>query len=428
MVAVIAGWKGKSQTVRYRRHRWLPNYFLKPPSFVAAGRVEQSRQRRKKLLSPMALSDICIVDLSRVLAGPYCTQLLSDYGAEVIKIEQPGLGDGTRQWGPPWVDGESAYFLSVNRNKKSVTLNLKAPEGQQILKRLVAGADIFIENFRPGTLARLGLDYESLAAMHPGLIYCSITGYGQTGPYRDRPGYDFIIQAQGGIMSITGPPDGEPYKVGVAIVDITAGLFAASAILAALHHRERTGQGQYIDVALLDSQVAWLANVAHNYFATGEPPQRYGNAHPNIVPYETFPTADGYVALAVGTDRQYERFCQVVGRPDLWEDERFQTNAGRPTQYWVDLMVQAGIPVGPINDIPTVFADPQVQSRGMVQTVEHPTAGRIQVLGPVAKMSETPARVRSAPPLLGADTAEVLSRRLGYTAEEIEVLRQQGVI
>lgn len=397
-------------------------------------------------MTQSALSDVCVLDLSRVLAGPYCTQLLSDYGAEVIKIEQPGLGDGTRQWGPPWVDGESAYFLSVNRNKKSVTLNLKTPEGQQILKRLVAGADVFIENFRPGTLARLGLDYESLAAVQPGLIYCSITGYGQTGPYRDRPGYDFIIQAQGGIMSITGPADGEPYKVGVAIVDITAGLFAASAILAALHHRERTGKGQYIDVALLDSQVAWLANVAHNYFATGEPPQRYGNAHPNIVPYETFPTADGYVALAVGTDRQYERFCQVVGRPDLWEDERFQTNAGRvthrdvlvpllqalfrtrPTQYWVDLMVQAGIPVGPINDIPTVFADPQVQARGMVQEVEHPTAGPIQVLGPVAKMSETPAQVRSAPPLLGAHTAEVLSRRLGYTAEEIEALRRNGVI
>ncbi|MFQ5422209.1 MAG: CaiB/BaiF CoA transferase family protein, partial [Anaerolineae bacterium] len=258
-----------------------------------------------------ALDDIRVIDLSRILAGPYTAMLLADHGAEVIKIEQPGQGDGTRQWGPPWVGSESAYFLSVNRNKKSVTLNLKSDKGKAILKKLVANADIFIENFKVGTMKRMGLDYETLCQDNPGLIYCSISGYGQTGPYRERPGYDFMIQAQGGIMSVSGPADGPPHKVGVAIVDITAGLFASNAILTALHHREKTGEGQYIDVALLDTQVAWLANVAHNYFATGEAPERYGNAHPNIVPYETFPTADGYIALAVGSDGQYRKFCQV---------------------------------------------------------------------------------------------------------------------
>lgn len=397
-------------------------------------------------MSESALSDIRVIDLSRVLAGPYCTMLLSDYGAEVIKVEQPGKGDGTRQWGPPWVGDQSAYFLSVNRNKKSLTLDLKTAAGQSILKHLVAEADVLIENFKPGTTARMGLDYESLSRQNPGLIYCSITGYGQTGPYRDRPGYDFMIQAQGGIMSITGPVDGPPHKVGVAIVDITAGLFAASAILAALHERTGSGQGQYIDVALLDAQVAWLANVAHNYFATGQTPRRYGNAHPNIVPYETFPTADGRVALAVGSDGQYRRFCQVAGRPDLWQDERFQTNAGRvehrhvlipllqrlfqsrSTQAWIDLLVEAGIPVGPINDIPTTLNDPQVAARQMVQQVEHPTVGAIDLLGPVAKLSRTPAEIDSAPPTLGADTEQILRHYLAYSPQQIENLREEGVI
>ncbi|MFQ5399773.1 MAG: CaiB/BaiF CoA transferase family protein [Anaerolineae bacterium] len=393
-----------------------------------------------------ALDDILIIDLSRVLAGPYCTMLLADYGAKVIKIEQPDSGDGTRQWGPPWIGDQSAYFLSVNRNKKSMTLNLKTAEGQAILKQLVAEADVLIENFKLGTMKRLGLDYDTLAEAHPDLIYCSITGYGQTGPNRERPGYDFMIQAQGGIMSITGPADGEPHKVGVAIVDITAGLFAANAIQAALHYRSRTGRGQFIDVALLDSQLAWLANVAHNYFATGEKPVRYGNAHPNIVPYETFPTADGFVAVAIGSDGQYRRFCQVTDRPDLWGDARFQTNAGRvehrselvpllqalfstrPTQYWLDLLVEAGIPVGPINDIPTILADPQVAAREMVQQIEHPTLGPIEVLGPVAKLSHTPATVRLAPPTLGADTDAILRERLGYSAERIAALRETGAI
>ena len=244
--------------------------------------------------------------------------VLSDYGAEVIKVERPGTGDGTRQWGPPWVGSESAYFLSVNRNKKSVVLNLKEPAGQRVAGQLAAECDVLIENFKPGTAERMGLGYTSLAAGNPGLIYCSISGYGQTGPYRDRPGYDSMIQAQGGIMSITGPRAGDPQKVGVAIVDVSAGLFAATAILAALHARKENGEGQHIDVALLDSQVGWLANVAQNYLATGEPPRRYGNAHPNIVPYETFATQDGHLALAVGTDEQFERFCRAVDRADLW--------------------------------------------------------------------------------------------------------------
>lgn len=393
-----------------------------------------------------ALENIRVLDLSRILAGPYCTMLLGDMGAEIIKIEQPESGDGSRQWGPPWVGGESAYYLSVNRNKRSLTLNLKHPQGQSILKRLVSKSDILVENFMPGTTRRMGLDYETLRADFPGLIYCSISGYGQTGPYKDRPGFDFMIQAQGGIMSITGPEEGPPYKVGVAILDVTAGLYAATAILGALHHRHQTGRGQYIDVALLDSQVAWLINVAHNYFATGEAPGRYGNAHPNIVPYETFPTRDGYLALAIGTDAQYRRFCENVGRLDLWDDGRFQTNAGRVanrqslisqlqelfrqrcTAEWLDLLNANKIPVGPINDIPALFSDPQVLARDMLQEIQHPTLGTIKQIGPVAKFSETPTSIRQAPPLLGEHTSSVLRDELGYTDAEISRLRGEGVI
>ncbi len=397
-------------------------------------------------LETAALAGIRVLDLSRVLAGPFCTMLLADYGAEVIKVEAPGRGDDTRHWGPPWAGGESAYFLAVNRNKRSLTLNLKHEEGRRILRELVARSDVLIENFKVGTTRRLGLDYESLRPLNPGLIYCSITGYGQTGPYRDRPGYDFVIQAEGGIMSITGPAEGEPHKVGVAIVDITAGLFAATAILAALHHRERTGEGQYIDVALLDAQVAWLANVAQNYLVSGETPRRYGNAHPNIVPYEVFPTADGYIAVGIGNDRQYRRFCQVAGRMDLWEDERFQTNPGRvehreelvprlqalfrtrPTAAWLELLHEAKIPAGPINDVAQVLNDPHVLARGMVQTVDHPTAGTIRLVGPVAKLSATPAAIRRPPPLLGQHTEEILTGLLGYDEKAVAHLRAEGVI
>jgi formyl-CoA transferase len=396
--------------------------------------------------NPTALAGIQVIDLSRVLAGPYATMMLADYGADVIKIEQPHQGDGTRQWGPPWVGDQSAYFLSVNRNKKSITLNLKSDDGKAILKKLVADADVFIENFKVGAMAKMGLDYDTLAAINPRLIYCSISGYGQTGPYKNRPGYDFMIQAQGGLMSIGGAVDGEPQKTGVAIVDITAGLFAVNAILAALHHRGQTGDGQYIDVALLDTQVAWLANVAHNYFATGETPARYGNAHANIVPYETFATKNGRLALAVGSDGQYRTFCHAIARPDLWEDARYQTNAGRvahrdalipalqahfrtrPTGEWIDILLDAGIPVGPINDIPTILNDPQTIAREMVQEIEHATAGRIKQLGPVAKLSATPARIRSAPPTLGADTTAVLRDYLNYSDSEIAILRDNGII
>ncbi|MBK8430974.1 MAG: CoA transferase [Chloroflexi bacterium] len=392
-----------------------------------------------------ALDDIRILDLSRVLAGPYCTMTLADFGAEVIKIEEPNLGDGTRQWGPPWVGDQSAYFLSANRNKKSVTLNLKHPRGVAILHQLLATADILIENFKVGTMAKMGLDYETLAPRYPHLIYCAITGYGHTGPYKDLPGYDFMIQAQGGIMSITGEADGEPMKVGVAIADVTTGLFASQAILAALHHRTRTGRGQFIDVSLLDTQVAWLINVAHNYLATAEAPQRYGNAHPNIVPYQSFPTADGHLALAVGTDGQFGRLCQLIGRPELGEDGRYQRNAGRvahraelvgeltavfrtrPTAEWLALLAEANIPAGPINDIPTILRDPHVQARGMVQTITHPSAGEIELLGPVAKLSETPPTIQSAPPTLGQHTAEILAN-LGYDEEQVAELRQEGVV
>ncbi len=393
-----------------------------------------------------ALADIRVLDLSRILAGPYATMMLADLGAEVIKVEQPGVGDGTRAWGPPWVGPFSAYYLSVNRNKRSVTINLKSERGRELIKDLVLRSDILVENFKVGTMKRLGLDYDTLAAIHPGLIYCSISGYGQTGPYKDRPGYDFMIQAHGGVMSITGPVEGPPYKVGVAVVDVTAGLYAVSAILAALHHRERTGQGQYIDIALLDAQVGWLVNVAQNYFATGEKPKRYGNAHPNIVPYETFETADGYLALAVGADAQYQRLCQVIGRPDLWKDERFQTNAGRvthrdvlipqlqevfrtrPTQAWLDALWAAKIPASPINDIPAVFADPQVQHRDMAQTIQHPQAGELTLLGPVPKLSRTPAAIRTPPPMLGEHTDAVLQELLGLDEDAIARLRDEGVI
>jgi formyl-CoA transferase len=397
-------------------------------------------------MSDLLLTDVRILDLSRVLAGPYCTMVLADYGADVIKVEEPGAGDGTRAWGPPWVGDQSAYFLAANRNKRSITVDLKTSEGRQIIHELAAHADVVIENFKVGGAAKLGIDYVSLAVLNPRLVYCSITGYGQTGPYKERAGYDFIIQAQGGVMSITGPEAGEPYKVGVAIADITTGLFAASAILAALHERTRSGKGQAIDVALLDSQIAWLANVAQNYLATGEPPARYGNAHPSIVPYESFPTADGYIAVGIGTDGQYRKFCAAVGRPDLADDARFAANAARvehraalipqlqaifitqTTAAWLELFNALSVPAGPINDVAAALEAPQVQARGMVQEVEHPTAGRIKVLGPVAKFGRTPATVRSAPPPLGHHTEAVLCDLLGYDAARIAALRQRGVI
>lgn len=397
-------------------------------------------------MSPSALAGLRVIDFSRVLAGPYCTMLLADLGADVIKVEHPQGGDDTRQWGPPWLDGESAYFLSVNRNKRSLTLNLKHPKGRELAHQLAISADILVENFKVGTMAKYGLDYETLSQQNPGLIYCSITGYGQNGPDRDRAGYDFIVQAEAGLMSIIGPPEGPPYKVGVAIVDITAGMFASHAILAALYSRQQTGRGQMIDIALLDSQIAWLANVAQNYLVSGQAPKRYGNAHPNIVPYEVFQTSDGYLALGVGNDKQYQRLCDVAGRTDLRDDARFQTNPGRvtfrdelipklqevfrsrPTATWIEQLSAKGIPVGPINDIPTVMQHPQVQARQMVQIIQRPDGKDVPQLGPVAKYSATPARIYRHPPALGEHSQEILRQDLNLADHEIEELILEKVI
>jgi formyl-CoA transferase len=392
------------------------------------------------------LEGIKVLDLSRVLAGPYCTMMLGDLGADVIKVERPGEGDETREWGPPDAAGESAYYLCVNRNKRGITVDLKAPEGREIIKKLAARSDILIENYKVGTLARLGLGYEDIKKINPGIIYCSITGFGQYGPYKDRPGYDFIIQGMGGIMSITGDPDGPPMKVGVAIVDITAGLFACSSILAALYYREKTGLGQYIDISLLDSVVAWLANVGSNYLISGELPKRYGNAHPNIVPYEPFQAKDGvWIALGVGNDRQLRDFCRLAGLEHLADDPRFATNPQRvihrkelipiiaekmkerTSDEWLEELDKLKIPCGPINTLDRVFSDPQVQARGMVVEVPHPKAGKIKLVASPMKFSLTPCTIERHPPLLGEHTEEVL-KELGYSDDEIKSLREKGVI
>ena len=400
---------------------------------------------------PHALSHITVLDLSRVLAGPYATMTLGDYGAEVLKIEQPGRGDDSRHWGPPFTaGGQSTYFLCANRNKRSLTLNLKTDDGQTIFRRLAAQADVVVENFKAGGMERLGLGYESLRADNPGLIYCAITGYGQTGPDRALPGYDTVIQAQGGIMSITGPTncgaDGEPYKVGVAIVDITAGLQAAVAILTALQHRDFTGAGQQIDIALYDTQLSWLANVASSYLLSGESPRRYGNAHGTVVPYQTFATADGHLMLAVGNDNQFASLAQAVGEPSWADDERFATNPARvqfrdalipaltahfrtlPTDAWIERLRSAGVPCGPVNDIPTALETPQARHRQMVQTVTDGNGDKIRLVGPVPKLDGTPTHIFRPPPLLGEHTNELLQEKLAFTDEEIAALRGRGVI
>jgi len=392
------------------------------------------------------LTGVRVLDLSRVLAGPFCTQLLGDMGAEIIKVERPGLGDDTRQWGPPWFHGESAYYLSCNRNKKSVTINLKSPAGGELIRELAAQSDILVENFKAGELARWGLDYAALRTRNPGLIYCAITGYGQTGPYAHRPGYDFIVQAQGGIMSITGDPAGEPSKVGVAIADLMAGLYAASAILAALHHRERSGEGQFIDIALLDSQVSCLINVAMNYLVSGQPPQRFGNAHPNLVPYQTFATADGVIAIGVGNDWQFRRLCQALELPTLAEDPRYASNALRvlhreqllgalqqrlhekTTSAWLEILHAAQIPTAPIHTIPEILQDVHVLSRGMVTCVRHASGAELPLLGPVAKFSATPSAVRLPPPRLGQHTEEVLRTLLHVDDAGLQSLRDAQAI
>ncbi len=390
------------------------------------------------------LDDLVVVDLSRALAGPYCTMMLADLGARVIKVESPDGGDDTRGWGPPFLDGESAYFLSINRNKQSVTLNLKHPRGRDLLLRLIARADVLVENFRPGTMERLGLAYAAVRDAAPRLIFCSISGFGQTGPYRERAAYDLIVQGMGGIMGITGEPDGPPMRVGVAISDICAGMFAAYGILAALRVRDRTGRGQRVDISLLDGQVAWMTYMAANYFATGENPPRAGQAHPNLVPYQPFPTRDGFVNVAVGSEGLWQKFCGAMEMP-IAADPRFATNAARvanrralvealnpvfarrTTDEWVTRLLAAGVPAGPIYRMSEVMRDPQVLHREMVVELEHPRAGRITVNGTPVKLTETPGGIRTPPPVLGEHTGDVL-RELGLAEAELTGLRNDGVI
>jgi formyl-CoA transferase len=393
------------------------------------------------------LRGIRVLDLSRVLAGPYCTMMLGDLGADIIKIEAPGVGDDTRHWGPPFAPGgESAYFLCVNRNKRSITLNLKSTQGLIILRELIEKSNILVENFRVGTMQRWGLAYDALQEIHPGLIYCTITGYGYTGPRQHLAGYDFIIQAQGGLMSITGPEEGEPYKVGVAVADINAGLFACNAILAALIENQRSGKGQRIDISLFDSQLAWLANVGSNYLISKEKPARYGNAHPNIVPYQTFKARDGYFAVGIGNDNQWKQFCQKVGQTEWAEDDRFSTNSSRVQNrkdliplledlfshsdivHWLSILETIGIPCGPINTVDQALQDPQAQAREMVISIPHPSAGTIRMVASPLKIPTAPIEVRFPPPMLGEHTDQILCDVLGYDQQTIQRLRDAQVI
>ncbi|SFM24864.1 CaiB/BaiF CoA transferase family protein [Halopseudomonas yangmingensis] len=389
-----------------------------------------------------ALAGLKVLDLSRVLAGPWAGQLLADLGADVVKVERPGAGDDTRAWGPPFLKdaegrdtSEAAYFLCANRNKRSIAIDFTRPEGQQQVRALAARADVLIENFKVGGLAVYGLDYASLQALNPRLVYCSVTGFGQNGPYATRAGYDFMIQGLGGLMSVTGRADGEqgagPVKVGVALTDVLTGLYASNAVLAALAERERSGLGQYIDLALLDVQVACLANQALNYLSTGQAPSRLGNAHPNIVPYQDFPTADGDLILTVGNDNQFRKFCVAAGHPEWADDSRFSTNAARvahrtelvplirqvtvfrTTAEWVALLEQAGVPCGPVNDLAAVFADPQVQARGLQLRMPHPQSGHVDLVANPIRFSRTPVTYRRPPPLLDQHADEVLADWLG---------------
>jgi formyl-CoA transferase/CoA:oxalate CoA-transferase len=389
------------------------------------------------------LHGITVLDLTRVLSGPYCTMLLADLGARVIKVEQPGKGDDTRGWGPPFQSGESAYFMSINRNKESVTLDFKQAEGRAVLERLIARADVVVENFRPGAMAKLGLDYPSLAAAHPRLVYCSISGFGQTGPRRKEAGYDAVMQGEGGLMSITGAADGPPYRLGVAIADIVSGMFAAQGITAALFARERTGRGQQVDIAMLDSVAALLSYQAGIYFATDSAPTRLGNRHPTIVPYETFQASDGEFVLAVGNDDQWRRFCGVAGLP---EEERFATNRQRvlaydalqpllssrlrqePRGWWIERLTAAGVPCGSVRDLHELFADPQITARAMVHELQHQSVGAMRVLGTPLKLSETPAAIRTPPPRLGEHTDAVLTADAGVAPADLAALRAKRVI
>ncbi|HEX2227562.1 MAG TPA: CoA transferase [Candidatus Binatia bacterium] len=393
-----------------------------------------------------ALHGIRVLDLTRVLAGPYCTMFLGDLGAEVVKIEQPGAGDDTRGWGPPFAGGESAYFLSVNRNKKSVALDLKSLEGKNLLRRLARKADVLIENFRPGTMERWGLGEKELRVANPSLVYASLSAFGADGPMSGAPGYDLIVQAWGGLMSITGTPEGDPTKVGVAIVDVVAGLMLGKAICAALYAREKTGRGQTLNTSLLEAQVAALVNAGSNYLIGGQIPARHGNAHPSIVPYQSFRTADGYLVIGVASEPIWKRFCAAIGRIELADDPRFKNNAARvahrqallqilgqvfasrDSKTWSEILQAAEVPCAPVQTIDQVFHDPQVLHRGMVAEMEHPSAGKIKLAGIPVKFSETPASLRLAPPRLGEHTKEVLEDWLGATDADILPLREKGLL
>jgi formyl-CoA transferase len=397
-------------------------------------------------IRPGPLSGVRVLDLTRVVAGPYCSMFLGDLGAEVVKIEQPGAGDDTRGWGPPFAGGESAYYLCINRNKQSLTLDLKSKRAVELLRQLVKAADVIIENFRPGTMERLGLGEKELREINPRLIYASLTGFGADGPMSDWPGYDLIVQAWGGLMSVTGTPDGEPVKVGVAIVDLVAGLMLGKAITAALFAREKIGVGQRIDTSLLEAEVASLINVGSNYLVGGKVPTRWGNAHPNIVPYQNFQTADGYLVIGVASEVIWKRFCEAIGQSDLIDDPRFAENSKRvenrsaliallsemflerPNNTWFTLLTDAEVPCAPVQTIDQVFQAPQVLQRDMLIEVDHPTAGKVRMAGIPVKFSVTPATVRMPPPLLGEHNDAILRTWLGMSADSIDELKKEKVI
>ncbi|MHA1728003.1 MAG: CaiB/BaiF CoA transferase family protein [Promethearchaeota archaeon] len=401
----------------------------------------------KEMSRKQALEGIKVLDLTRALAGPYCTMMLADMGAEVIKVEMPGRGDDSRSWGSKnsFISGESSYFMSVNRNKRSLTLNLKKEETAEILEKLIKESDILVENFRPGTMERLGLSYKEVKKINKRIIYCSISGFGQTGPYHSQPGFDQVIQGMGGLMSITGEPDGPPIKVGVAVADIAGGMFAVYGILSALYSREKTGKGQMIDTSLLDCQVSWLTYRAGSYFASGDVPQPVGTGHPSIVPYQAFQAKDKFINIAAGNDRLWKKFCKTVDLEDIMDNPKFATNVDRVenreeivkiigeiiakknAEEWLKILTDAGVPCGPIYSVDQIFSDPQVLHRQMLKELDHPKAGKIKVTGIPVKLSDTPGEIKTAPPVLGQHTGEILAE-LGYSGEEIEKLYKNNVI
>lgn len=406
-----------------------------------------ARIQKREVIMFLPLEGVRVLDLSRVLAGPFCSMILADLGAEVVKVEMPGSGDDTRSWGPPFIKGESAYFLCVNRNKKSITLNLKKEKGKEILYELAKKCDVLLENFSPGVTERLGVDYEKICKVNPHLIYCSISGFGQTGPYRDRPAYDIIIQGMGGLMGITGEMDRPPVRIGVAVTDLGAGMYAAIAILSALIARGKTGEGQYVDVSLLDGTISWMTYMATNYFTTGKVPERTGSAHPNIVPYQCFEASDGkYLTLAVGNDRIWKSFCKALGLENLAEDPKFSENPKRvenreeliaelvkifltkTRDEWLEILSKNNVPSGPVYAMDEIFLDPQVLHRDMLVEIEHEKIGKLKQIGNPIKFSKTAGRIRVPPPLLGQHNREILQNLLKYSEDEINQLKKEGVI